>query len=263
MSVRYLYIKADGSLNDRRPYTAGCFGNILSNSSVMFGEMRNPVVRLDNVIAVRVYNPMEINWNAPIPNFSDGQVAAMREMMDTHPAVFEPVTLTPEYYEIRTDIPSDQFWFCMNNLRFAYRNENNGELYQRLKQTLGVWRATMLYNGFTFRRAIGERVFTVGEGFNDGITAMWSGKEATESFVEDLLLDPMKLLGKKDPIAALPEMSMYPYGYVGDCSIRNPFYMNTFLRVGHQGKNIRFKEVIAAMQFSDKELEELKTFLSF
>ena len=67
----------------------------------------------------------------------------------------------------------------------------------------------MLYNGFTFRRAIGEKVFTVGEGFNDGSTAMWSGKEATESFVEDLLLDPMKLLGKKDPIAALPERSMY------------------------------------------------------
>lgn len=263
MSVRYLYIKADGSLNNQRPYTAGCFGNILGNSSVIFGDVRNNTTRLEDVVAIRVYNPREINRNDPIPHFTDGQVAAMREMMDTHPEVFEPVTLTPEYYEIRTDVPADQFWFCMNNLRFAYRNEGMSDLYKLFKNLLGVWRATMLFNGFTFNRAIGSNVYTVGKGFTDGNTAMWSGHEATEAFVQDLMLEPMKLLGKKGPISSLPELSMYPHGYVGDYSIRKPFYMNTFLRAGHQGKSINFRGVIAAMNLSDKELEGLKSFLSY
>lgn len=262
MGVRYLYVKADGSLEGRRPHTAGCFGSILSNSKIYFGS-NNPAVDLEGVTAIRVYNPREVNNNSPIPPFTNNQLAAMREMMESHPDVFEPVTLTPDYYEIRTDIPSDQLWFCMNNLRFAYRNEGYGDPYPQLKKILGVWKATMLYNGFLFGRRMGGNKFSVTDSFSDGSTAMWSGRHATASFVQDLLLEPMKLLGKRPPISELPGMSLYSHSYVGDYTDKNPFYMNTFLRVGHKGKTIRFPDVIAEMFLSDKELEELKTLIDF
>lgn len=263
MAVRYLYIKEDGSTFGLPPHAAGCFGSILSNESVIFGRREDGVHKLDGVISVRVYNPVELgSYNSPVPNFTDEQVRSMREMMDTHPAVFEPVTLTPEYYEVRTNIPADQFWFCINNLRFAYRNESgNSPLYGLLKATLGVWRATMLFNSFVFSKEVFATKFKMNRGNTESNTSMFPGDEATASLICKMLLDPMELLGKMPPVQELDGMSMYPRNYGGDYSVRAPFYMNTYFLVGDNGKRLTFSEVVKEMCLSDKELSELSEFV--
>ena len=284
--VRFAMIPAGMENSGIQPVTDICFGGLMENDHYThkYGDDKtiriclNPYLRQDllKICAVRVYCPDEpeysdrsrrqyLDWDEKVFDW-------MKLLVEENSAVFSPVSFGDDYYEVSTDCPIDQFWFCINTLRILYDPWYRQELvFEPLVSVVGLWKALIIVGGWRFaKNALKNKLPWVSSSYSSyGDTCLWAPPYADVNFLKFLYNEPEALVCQLETCSlstrSIIESARAENGIDDEEEIgyNGPFVYNMQYGCKTGRHQLTFVETLNALDITKEQKESLSKIFTF
>ena len=284
--VRFALIPDGMADSGIQPVPDICFGGMMENDnySQRYGDGETIRVCLNQYLkdrpktcAVRVYCPDEVDYgyrsDKQYKDWDEKVFNWMRELVNWGDEIFSPVSFGEDYYEVSTDCPVDQFWFCINTLRILYDPWCRQDLvFEELEKVVGLWKALIIVGGYRFsKNAINKKLPWLSGSYSSySDTCLWSPPHADVNFVKALFKNPKALVSQMEN-CYLAESSIIDiarseggvtdeedYGYNG------PFVYTMQYGCNYGGRHpLTFTETLDALEITKEQKESISKIFTF